>query len=161
MCRHQVFISSQIKPDTLQDERAEVRKVIKKFPHFRPWDWEENGRAGMDTPMEQCLEEVCRSRALVLIVSRTLTDHTRMEYEQAVSIGISRFIFFKQNRQQGASLEFRRSLSEAGSRSWREFKNLAELKTRVFGSLQKHCYETELAFQPTIGTKANIGEVEV
>ncbi len=158
--KHQVFISSQMTRQTLREERATVRKVIKRFPHFRPWDWENNGCSGEHTPMEQCLEEVERSKALVLIVNRTLTENTRIEYEKAVDIGLSRFIFFKHGQQRGAAYEFRTSLSDEGSPSWLAYKNTAELRSAVYRSLQSHCYDAELTFRPTIGTNADTFEVE-
>lgn len=155
--QHQVFISSQMTRETLREERMAVRQIIiERFAHFRPWDWEHNGCAGEKTPMEQCLEEVQRSRALVLIVSQTLTDHTRMEYEKAVEVGITSYIFFKQGRQRGPAYEFRESLTTEGSSSWLVYQNLQELRSAVLRSLTSRCYQADLAYQPSIGTRAEV-----
>ncbi len=131
--RHQIFISSQLKPGTLNDERRSAYKVINKFNFiFVPWDWENDGPTGPKTPMEYCLIEVRRSYALVLIVGNTLTKHTRAEYNLAKKEGKHLFVFFKKGCQRGTTLSFRKRLKQ----SWLEFQNTSEFKSMLHKSLR-------------------------
>lgn len=137
--KHQIFISSQMKRGTLINERCVVRNVINRFGTlFEPWDWEHNGPAGPRTPMDYCLDQVRRSYALVLIVSRTLTDHTHREYRFAKVEKIHLFIFFKKGLQQKEAFLFKKSLEKKHSLSWREYQNMPELESLFYTSLQNH-----------------------
>lgn len=149
--RHQIFISSQMKRGTLNDVRRSARKVINKFKYiFMPWDWEHDGTAGPQTPIDYCLNEVRRSHALVLIVSSTLTKHTHEEYKIAKNEGKNLFIFFKKGCQRGESLSFQKRLKP----SWREFQNISEFETMLFNSLQELAYTAigEYKATPSMGT---------
>lgn len=131
--RHQIFISSQMNRNTLRDERRSARNVIHKLKFvFNPWDWEHDGPAGSKPPMDYCLNEVRRSYALVVIISRTLTRHTHTEYKLAKKHGKHLFVFFKKGCQQGKSLLFRKRLKP----SWREFEKASEFESMLFKSLQ-------------------------
>ena len=155
--QHQIFISSQVNRNTLCQERQAIREIIEdQFPHYSAWDWEHNGCAGEKTPMGQCLDEVRRSRALILIVSQTLTHNTRVEYEIATQMGIARYIFFRQGRQRGPAYEFRQSLSIPGSPSWLTYQNLEELRSAVLRTLTSRCYEADLTYQSAIGTRVEV-----
>jgi hypothetical protein len=147
--KHQIFISSQMKPNVLSGERRIVREVICKFNWlFVPWDWENDGPAGPKTPMAYCLQEVKQSYALVLIVGRGLTKHVRDEYELAVNMSQPTFVFFKKGYQRGKSLAFRKSLRP----SWREFQNTSELETLFQLSLQDHIYTALREYRPATMT---------
>ncbi len=137
--KHQIFISSQMKRGTLIDERHVIRDVINRFDTlFEPWDWEHNGPAGPRTPMDYCLDQVRQSYALVLIVGRTLTDHTHREYRVAKVKKKHLFVFFKKGLQQREAFSFRKSLEKKHSPSWREYQNTPELESLFYASLQNH-----------------------
>ncbi len=132
--KYQIFISSQMSPNTLRNERRAARDIIQQFDFFfMPWDWENNGPAGSKTPMEYCLSEVRRSYGLVLIVSRTLTSHTRKEYRVAKDERKHLFVFFKKGCQQGAARLFKGRLKP----SWREFRNTSEFESMLSNSLRE------------------------
>lgn len=147
--KHQIFISSKMHRGVLKKERCAVRQTINKFPTFKPWDWDNEGPAGPRTPMAYCLEQVEKSYALVLLVGRTLTNHTKQEYDKAISVKIKPFVFFKQVSRDQAAQKFRADLTS----SWLTFKNEAELKTMVRNSLNQHIYNALSSYAPTIGTK--------
>ncbi len=154
----QIFISSQMNPSTLKNERRAARKVIFKLrPIFKPWDWENDGPAGPRTPMEYCLNEVRQSHALVLIVSSTLTDHTFKEYKVAKAKRKHLFIFFKKGRQRGESLLFRKRLEKRRSPSWVVFQNTSELETKLYLSLLNHAHSAldEYKAVPSTSLKDN------
>lgn len=137
--KYQIFISSQMKRGTLNDERRVVRGVISRFGTlFEPWDWEHNGPAGTLPPMDYCLNEVRQSYALVLIVSSTLTNHTHREYKVAKVERIHLFIFFKKGMQRRKAFSLRKSLEKKNSPSWREYQNASELESLFYEALQNH-----------------------
>jgi hypothetical protein len=147
--RHQIFISSQMNRNTLRDERCSARKVINKFKFvFIPWDWEHDGPAGSKPPIDYCLNEVRRSYALVLIISRTLTKHTLAEYNLAKRDKKHLFIFFKKRRQQGKSLLFRKRLKP----SWREFEKASEFESMLLKSLQDLAFKALGDYKATPST---------
>lgn len=98
--------------------------------------------------MEYCLNEVRRSYALVLILSSTLTDHTRQEYEFARAQDKPTFVFFKKGRQRGNSIAFRKNLRS----SWRVFQNTTELESMLYKSLRNYVCDALREFKSTIST---------
>lgn len=152
--KHQIFISSQMKHGTLNNERRSARKVIIRLGIlFKPWDWEHDGPAGPRTPMEYCLQEVRKSYGLVLIVSSTLTQHTHKEYSLAKKEGKHLFIFFKKGTQRKEALLFRKELEKHHSPSWLVFRNTSELESRLYLSLQKHAHAALEEFKVFPSTK--------
>ncbi len=142
-------------PGTLKNERRIVRKVINRFNiSFEPWDWEHDGPAGPRTPMDYCLDQVKQSYALVLIVSRTLTDHTHREYKVAKIKKKHLFIFFKKGLQQREAFLFRKSLEKKHSPSWRAYRNIPELESLFYLSLQNHVHKALDEFKVAPATSA-------
>lgn len=92
----QVFLSSKMRRNVLRAERGAAQRAIESIELWRCWNWEHSATAGPYPPMDLCLDEVKKSDALVLVLGRDLTAHTRQEYELAANLSIRRYVFVKE-----------------------------------------------------------------
>jgi len=154
--RLQIFLSSKMRRNVLKSERHTARQAIKRLGFARVWDWETWGHATNKPPIQVCLQAVRESHALVLILGRDLTDHTRREHREAVKHRIPDFIFVKESRSL-LNESARRYLDRQASRcTYRCFGSTTELRTYIQSSLQEHVIEVYLegATQLGIGTRS-------
>ena len=84
--------------------------------------------------MDRCLDEVKRSDALVLILGRDLTEHTRQEYNLAASLGIHRYVFVKEGQLLAHTREFLTTIQS--DLTYQKLGNPGELETMVKTSLK-------------------------
>ena len=152
--RLQVFVSSKMRRNVLKAERQAARDAIKGLGIFEVWDWETCSHADCKPPIELCLEAVRNSSALVLILGRDLTPHTKKEHREAVKYKIPDFIFIKGNPKclNSAARDY---VDKQKKRStYQNFSSLTELKTSIRVSLRNHILETYKAgWQFAIGTQ--------
>jgi hypothetical protein len=148
--------------NVLRAERQAARKAILGFGIARVWDWETCAPASNKPPLQICLQAVRQSDALVLILGRDLTCHTRKEHREAVRHKIPDFIFVKKSPSL-LNENARRYLDSQRRRcTYRCFRSTIELRTWIRSSLQEHVIEVyrEGATRLGIGTRSgNVGYV--
>lgn len=128
-----VFVSSRM-DGSLARERQAVRDSVRRFPHLRPWLWEEHAVPGPANYEQECTRVASTSDQLVLIVGHDLSALTRAEYEAAERGGAGRYVMVRDGHQQHpeltAFLEHQRGIVPT-----RRFANLAELDTHLSRAL--------------------------
>jgi hypothetical protein len=151
----QVFLSSKMRRNSLRVERQAARKAILSFGGItRVWDWETCAHASNKPPLRVCLQAVRESHALVLILGRDLTDHTKREHGEAVRNKIPDFIFVKRSRSL-LDRNARRYLDRQRG-TYRPFGSPRELRTYIRSSLREHVIGVYLegATRLGIGTRS-------
>src|SRR5947209_6735984 len=152
----QVFLSSKMRRNVLRAERAAAHRVIEATELWSCWNWELSATAGPYPPMDLCLDEVKKSDALVLVLGRDLTDHTRQEYELAADLPIRRYVFVKE----GGLLPHTRQFLEAiqSDITYQRFGNVGELETMIKESLKMDVIRgyRSLSGQPAIGSPGTV-----
>ena len=129
----QLFLSSKMRRNVLQAERIVARKAVESTEVWTCWTWEQHATAGPYPPMDLCLDAVKRSDALILVLGRDLTDHTREEYELAAALSMRRYVFVKAGNLRQHTRDF---LGEIQSDvTYQRFGNVGELETMVKDSL--------------------------
>lgn len=128
-----VFVSSRM-DGSLARERQAARDSVRRFPHMRPWLWEENAMPGLTNYEQECTRMAGTSDQLVLIVGQDLSALTRAEYEAAERGGAGRYVMVRDGHQQHPELiEFLGR--QVGLVPTRRFANLAELDTHLHRAL--------------------------
>lgn len=106
--------------------------------------------------MDLCLDEVKKSDALVLILNRDLTNHTRQEYELAAELPIRRYVFVKE----GGLLPHTRQFLEGiqSDITYQRFGNVSELETMIKDSLKMDAIRgyRALGGHPAIGSPGTV-----
>jgi hypothetical protein len=151
----QVFLSSKMRRNVLHAERQAARKAILSFGGItRVWDWETCAHASNKPPLQVCLQAVRESHALVLILGRDLTYHTKREHGEAVKNRIPDFVFVKKSRSL-LNRDARRYLARRRC-TYRPFGSTRELRTYIQSSLRKHVIDVYLegATRLGIGTQS-------
>lgn len=131
----QVFVSSQMRANALDDERAAAVKAIEDYRLMHAWHWERDAHAGPYCSEVVCVGAAEASDCLVLILGETLTDITRKEYDAAYGFGVPCFILIKEgvDRDQ-SSRDFIARERDKGAITL-NFRNLSELQSCVTRSL--------------------------
>lgn len=128
-----VFVSSRM-DGTLAQERRAARDAVRRFPHMRPWLWEEDAVPGATAYEQECTQVAGTSDQLVLIVGQDLSALTRAEYEAAERGGAGRYVMVRDGHEQHPELsEFLER--QARLVPTRRFANVAELDTHLYRAL--------------------------
>lgn len=129
-----VFVSSRM-DGSLDKERRVARDTIRRFPHLRPWLWEEDSVPG-PLPYEQhCLAVAGGSAELVLILGEDVSAMTRLEFDAAKDGEVRTYILVREGHEPDPAVV---SFLDAESRrtAIRRFANVAEMESHLFQALR-------------------------
>jgi hypothetical protein len=130
-----VFVSSQMAPAVLTDERRAAADTINSSPLHHAWCWEDDAPTGANHAETECVGYAGSSDGIVLLLGVELTRVTRAEYEAARRNGAERFIFLRQSDALDATAKRFVEGEQKNRTVTRGFANLSELRTSLTSAL--------------------------